>query len=456
MSDETKIALDELKETLAALAKAVKEDGENGQKRDNILTELKERQDKLETARTRKGAFTGDEEDEEIIKKAKQHNVIGAMVATKSIDENVIQLQKMNDDVLIVSQLLGVDPKETKLFNDYTSANPFLRKAMDAGTATEGAEWVPTGYSPQLYDRIRLTLKCASLHPNIDMPTNPYKPPLVTSDTTGYLVAERTGDDDTLTAGYRIPASQVGTDNFTLTAKKIAGRTIFSEELSEDSIVPILPLVRQNIVISIASSIEKAIIDGDTAATQDSDNSTATDVRRSWNGYRKCAKTAAKVSIATFNGNTLSSVRKAMGKYGVNPSELAIVTGVSGYVQMLNLLDSNNNQLVTSLEKYGPNATILSGELARVYGMPIIVSEYVREDLNATGVYDATTTTKTLVMIVYKAGFLIGNRRQLTIKTAEDINTDQTILVATQRMAFSCIRTAASDTVIGLGYNLTA
>jgi HK97 family phage major capsid protein len=232
---------------------------------------------------------------------------------------------------------------------------------------------------------------------------------------------------------------------------------VFSEELSEDSIIPVMPLVRRNIVIAIATAIEQAIINGDTTGShQDSDVTVATDARKAWMGYRKCAQSSAKVSLSTFTGDTLMSVRKAMGKYGVNPGDLALVVGISGYMQLLNLRDAQNNQLVTTLEKYGSGATILTGELARIYGIPIIVSEHMRETLNATGVYDGSTTTKTILLIVYKPGFLIGNRRMLTIKSAEDITTDQTVLVATQRLAFAPIYSAATDYTVGLGYNISS
>jgi HK97 family phage major capsid protein len=144
-----------------------------------------------------------------------------------------------------------------------------------------------------------------------------------------------------------------------------------------------------------------------------------------------------------------------MGKYGVNPTKLALIVGISGYIQLLGVKDSSGNPMVTTIDKYGPNATIVTGELAKFDGMPVIVSEYIQENLNATGVYDGTTTTKTIMLMVYRDACIIGDRRSFTLKTDEDIETDQTLLVATQRMDFQP-RLVTTEKFIGLGYNLSA
>lgn len=461
MTAEEQKQLDELKETVSALSGAVKEFQERAKvdegKRDAILKDIEAKQKDWESSAGRK-AFGADRMMEigsgsvdVMMKVIADGNgaVLTKLMQTSTTDERIKSLQKTNDDIMIVSQLLNINPAQTKMYQDFMQSNPYI-KAMDT---TEDSAWVPTGYSARLFDKIRLELKVAKLHEEIVMPTNIYKPPVVTSDATGYLVSENTDNDADLTAGNRVPASQPGTSNFTLTAKKIAGRVIFSEEMTEDSIIPVLPMVTNNVTIAIATAVENAIINGDTSGThQDSDVTSANDARKAWDGYRKLAISGAKVSLATFDGDTLSSVRAAMGKYGIDPNKLALVVSLSAYFRLLNLKDNQNNPLVTTLDKYGASATILSGELGKVYGVPIIVSEYVRENLNATGVYDGTTTTKTEVLLVYRPGIILGDRRMLKVKTAEDINTDQTVLVATTRKA--CASVYSGGATVGVGYNM--
>ena len=365
-----------------------------------------------------------------------------------SVDPKVISFQKTADDIYLLSKLLKQNPKTLRIWKDLQDHE--LVKAMDTETAGEGAEWVPTGLSAEVIDRVRLELKVGNLHPRISMPTNPYQMPIVTSDPTAYLVAESTADVAT-----KITASNKGTSDRTLTAKKLGARVLFSEELNEDSIVPILPELKNNIVTALKTGVEDATINGDTTSPhQDSDVTVATDARKAWIGYRKMSQNP--IDISTFNADNLRLIRKSMGKYGVNPLNLAWVMGISGYIQMLGVKDDQNNPMVTTLDKYGPNATILSGELAKFDGIPIIVSEKVREDLNDAGHYDSTTTDKTIILLIYKPGFRFGDRRKVTIKTDEDIETDQTILVATLRMAFAAMHDYTSEYMIGEGIKLTS
>ncbi len=371
-----------------------------------------------------------------------------SVVATNDMDR---ELQKINDDIYIVSELLKVHPAQLKMWGDFQAGNSELKKALDTATSGGGADWIPTGFSASLIDMVRVQLKVSALFQRITMPTNPYKFPIVSADAIGYLQTEAIADE-----AAKLRASTPTTTSLELSAVKLAGRVLFSEEISEDSIVPIMPFLRNQIVMCLATAEEKAVINGDTTDTHmDSNVTAASDAQKAWNGLRDITQTAAKVSIATFTIENLRSVRKAMGKYGVDPSKLVWVVGLSGYIQLLSLKDTAGAQVVTTVDKYGPSATILTGEIGKLDGSPIVVSEYVYENLNASGVYDGTTATKTIMLCVYTPAFIIGDRRKVTVKTAANIETDQQILVATQRLDFHPYY-AVTEKMVGLGYNLTS
>jgi len=401
----------------------------------------------LELTTVRKGVF-GDGDD------APSSGLIMKSISKREREteagERILKVQSANDDMYILSKLLRIDPRALNMFKDFRQSE--LAKSMYEG-AGYGNDWIPTGFSADLVNRVYLELKVASLFPRIPMPNDPYKFPVKSTGATVYKLGESQTEHESAT---KIVATNVGTTNVTLASHKIGCRVNFSEELNEDSIIPILPMLKEDIAISMAQGIENCLINGDNSLTpQDSDIiAGSTDVRTCWTGLRKAVNAGAKVSIATFNAENFRAIRKAMGKYGVNPNNLAIVCGISGYIQLLGLKDSANNPLVTTLEKYGPNATIVTGELAKIDGMPVIVSEFVRQDLNASGVYDGTTKTTTVILLVYRNGWIIGDRRAFTLKTWEDIETDQTILVATQRLDFER-RLVSTENFTGLGYALT-
>lgn len=274
------------------------------------------------------------------------------------------------------------------------------------------------------------------------MPSDPFKVPALTASATAKLGAENAAPT----------ATQPTTAQATLDAKKLITVCQLSYELEEDSVVAMLPVIKSDIVSALAEGIENAAINGDDSAThQDADVTATDDVRKAWKGYRKLALSAAKVDLATFNIANLRAIRKAMRKYGVDQNQLAWIAGISVYNQMLSLSE------VTTVDKYGPNATVLAGELAKLDGIPVIVSEFVREDLNATGVYDGTTTTKTIVLLVRRDGFLYGDRRTVLIETDKDVKAQTTDVVASQRIAFAQrILPATSERIVGLGYNITS
>jgi len=229
------------------------------------------------------------------------------------------ELQQRADDIYLASKLLRRDPRSLKMWSEFSQEASALRKAMDTATTEEGLEWIPTGFSSELIQKVKLALKVAALHGRIVMPTNPFKLPIDGADAIAYLFSESTSDTSS-----KITASTPGTKNVTFDAVKLACRVLVSTELEEDSVVAILPLLRDKIVQALAEAQENATINGDTAAThQDSDVTAATDTRKAWDGYRKVALAGAKVSLSTFNITGLRAVRTAMGKYGVNPNNLA-------------------------------------------------------------------------------------------------------------------------------------
>jgi hypothetical protein len=283
------------------------------------------------------------------------------------------------------------------------------------------------------------------------MPTPVYDVPgMPVSRTRLGLASEQTGDSGQTKFSARTPPTR----KVTLTAVKFAARALISKELEEDSILPMLPWLRDELVDYMAADLEDCTINGDTSAThQDSDVTAADDPRKNFNGLRKLTASGFKtdVSATPTVANTIRANRKKMGRYGVQPGQLAHICSMSDYLQLL--ADSS----VITMEKYGPYATIVTGELAKVDGSPVIVSEYVRQDLNATGVYDGVTSTKTELITVNTRGALFGERRGVTVQVLQELyaESDQDAVVISRRVAFSA-RYPNTEGVFAIAYDVTA
>ena len=264
-----------------------------------------------------------------------------------------------------------------------------LRKAMSSA-AGSGGEFIPTGLSASLVDDIRLQLKVAALFPRITMPAKfgSWELPVRGARRDAYLVGENTADSGTKIGVATPPSAKV-----TFSAVKHGLRMLFSYELDEDSAIAVMPLVREELVQALVDAEEIAVVNGNSSATHhDSDThaGAATLVAKSWDGLRAFSGNNtgnACVDISTLSVANLRSIRKSMGRFGVNSSDCAWICGISGFIQLLGLAE------VLTMDKFGPAATIKNGQLANLDGSPIIISEFVRQDLNATGVFDNSTKT---------------------------------------------------------------
>lgn len=360
-------------------------------------------------------------------------------------DERTRILRERRDDLILGAALLGRPVRTLKSWRKFEEDLAAFGKAMDTATAGAGAEWVPTALSPDLAERVSLALKVAALHPRITMPTDPFKIPRATGGATAYLKSEN----------QEVIASQPMSGQTQLDAKTIAVLVPVSYELEEDSVFALLPFIKRDLVRAIASGIENAIINGDTTAPHmDADVVAPNDVRKAWKGYRKLASASLDLG-GTLTAEKLRSLRGLMKVYGVDPDDLAWVVSVKGYIQLLSLKDDAGNPVLMTVDKYGAQATLLTGELGRVDGIPVIVSEYVRDDLNPAGVYDGVTTNKTVVLLVYRPGFVVGERRVITVESTRDIRAGTLQVVASARIGFVDRLDATSEPIVARGTNLT-
>ncbi len=328
-----------------------------------------------------------------------------------------------------------------------------VQKALATGNTGTGEEWIPTEYSADLIDEVRLNTMVANLFRVIPMSVgSTLKLPTSTSRPVAYIADQADTDEP-----GSLLSSDLGTGQITLTPVTFAVRVNLSYEFIEDSIIPALPLVREKIVLGLADGLENATLNGDTASAHQDTGLAAyfaanpADVRKAaWDGLRKLTVSGAQID---FNSGTEAfttanhrAIRKAMGRYGMRPDELSWITSINGYIRMLSLTE------VITMDVYGSRATILSGQLASFDGSPVIVSEYVRNDLNASGVYDATTVTKTQTLCVHRPSFLYGEKRGVTVEMESRPSQQRHIMVATMRRDFKSAR-PSTDAPVGYGYD---
>jgi HK97 family phage major capsid protein len=280
------------------------------------------------------------------------------------------------------------------------------------------------------------------------MPSSPYTLPVQTDVTRARRQPESCDPAD------NIASANFGTGEIVFDAEKHVEHMCLPEELNEDSAPDILRLVREEVTKAQLRAWEYAILNGDDSVTHmDADITASTDSAKSWKGLRKLAldnsatKDFGAVALTTSN---LRDMRTLMGKFGVRERELAWVVSPRVYQQMLNLEE------VTSVEKFGPMATILRGALAALDGIPIVIAEDARDDLDATGVNTAPSDALSCVKLVNRTRFYFGNRRPIRVRATMDPTPpgDRWLLASWWRGDFQGHAQSASETSVVLGINV--
>lgn len=376
-----------------------------------------------------------------------------SLLSKSSPTGDMREFQKACDDVYVTSIVTGLHPTELTSF-DALKGMKIYKDVYDTVDFTD-TSWWPNTLSRDMIEQVEAELKVAALHRTIQMPTNPYKIPSKTGRTTTFLVAESTDESGTQPPATKGP---MPADGILFDAKKLMAYSVISEESTEDLVIPIIGMIKEDIAKSMAEAIEVATINGQTVAdTIDTQLGLASnDSRRSWNGHRVHAFGGGWTQdlaawSATSATDLLRKMRAIMGRYGVNPAKLAWIVSINGYNQML------KNDDMRTLDKYGTNATLITGEMGRFDNIPVIISEFIPENLNASGAYTSDVDNDyTTIELVYADGFAHGERSKFTIKQGEEIKTDQKFIVSRARRDFKPLYMGATyaDSIICVGYGL--
>ncbi len=319
-----------------------------------------------------------------------------------------------------------------------------------------GDEWVPDLWSAELWRQARQENVILPLFRAVEMPSNPYEMPVEGADPTVYYVAETTDEAHlTLGSGNPIPDSKIGSGRVTLTAKKLALRVGFSAELAEDSIVPVLSMYREQAMRALTAAIDSAILNGDTTneatGNINSDDADPPDnaVYLAFDGLRHLPLVDTTANAVDANGApSLALLRQARftmaHKYSINPNNLAWVVDGGTYAKLLSLSE------FLTMDKAGPLATALTGQIGFVDGIPVLVSAEMPLTM-ADGKVNATGNTKGQAVCAYRPGWIVGYRRRIAASVDYLPYYDAYQMTATVRLALARL----DDDVAAALYNIT-
>jgi len=323
-------------------------------------------------------------------------------------------------------------------------------RAMDTAESGFGAELIGAQYVSELWQAAR----------NLDTLVNDIRT-IPMSAPTGYVpidgnvpemlfVPESTSSSATAYATSGTPSNRVQ-----LTAKKFTIQQKWSGEMEEDSIIAYVPFLREMLAMSAAVHLGSAYLNGDTTnagtGNINLDDADPADTKHylAWDGIRhywlvdatgQGVNQAGSLDFANLNvirgrlnggdddvDNAVTNIN-----WGLNPRDLRLIADWDTYMAML------DGDVVKSVDKYGPQATVLTGELGSVNGIPLITPPYASKT-EADGKASTTeaSNTKGQISLFAPRGYLGGVRRNTQLFMDRVQGTDQILIELYTRRAFT-------------------
>jgi len=316
--------------------------------------------------------------------------------------------------------------EDFKLYSSHLeSAGYFKTGELIDPSATPGSYLDFTLLSSQLIDMVREGGQVASFFPRITLTRAKQDFPAFRGDTEAVL-----GGGMTPAVPY-VNHSQITANPFAteeafktptlgeigFTASHCIGFLAYTDDQLEDSIVPILPMLREQASVMIARAIDNCIINGDKTASHQDSNVSAPSFQKAWYGLRFAAQSGALPGAHTTDlvGDIVSgdfnTLMQSMGKYAQDPSKLVC------FLNVLDWLKLGADTTLLTVQNVGlDRATIRKGVVQQVHGVDVALSEFVPRYLDATGVYNAANTDGAMIMCRPDRWWL-AQKNQLDIET---------------------------------------
>lgn len=317
-------------------------------------------------------------------------------------------------------------------------------RAMDTAESGFGSQLIGAQYVGDLWEAARRQSRVFSLFDSFEMTeASTYIPVEVDIPEMLYV-----GESTSPTASD-YTTSKTGSQRVQLTAKKFILHQIYSGELDEDSILPLLGFLRRQAGLSMEHYSDSVVLNGDTTNSGtgninlDDADPADTKAYLSLDGLRHAWIVDNTANGMNANGAITWSMLNRVRTLMIDDANIVdwgypTMDGDLIYIadprtcNYISLLDE-----VVGMDKYGSNATVLTGEVSRIGRHPLICSQAMRlteadAKLSTTG----GNNTKGQVQVVNRNGFKVGWRRRAMLETERLPGRDQTRLIWSLRFDF--------------------
>jgi len=201
-----------------------------------------------------------------------------------------------------------------------------------------------------------------------------------------------------------------------LNAYRLISQTFMDNNVDEQVLINLMPMLVDSVARAHARAVDNAIINGSGSITGLDGFATATAANLDVDGA-----SVATGNSATLTAAMLMAARKDMGKYGVNPSDVAYIVSQSRYFE---LIEDAGFQDITDVGS--DVATKLTGSIGSVFGSPVIVSDsFAAEGAGIPAAFAVNTRN-----------YVIPRLRGVSVESDYEVGNQRNVIVASQALGF--------------------
>ena len=194
-----------------------------------------------------------------------------------------------------------------------------------------------------------------------------------------------------------------------LNAYRLISSSFMDNNVDEQVLINLMPMLVESVARAHGRAVENAIVNGSGSIT-------------GLDGYAAAHGTTLDVSDGTrLTSALLLAAREGMGKYGVNPTDMAYIVSNDGFYDLLN--DAN----FQTLDEVGSDlAARITGTIGAVYGTPVIVSEE----------FPAPAVGVPAALAVNTRNYVIPRLGGVTVEQDYEVMNQRRVIVASQALGF--------------------
>lgn len=327
-----------------------------------------------------------------------------------------------------------------------TRAYQNAMRAMDTAESGYGSQLIGAEYVGTLWDAARYESRVFGLLDSFEMTAPTAYLPVEVDIPALSFVAENTASDSTAYTTVKTGSQRVQVD-----AKKFTIQQIWSGEMEEDSIIPFVPFLRRQQQFSLAHYSDALVLNGDTTnagtgnINLDDADPANTLYYLAFDGIRHAGlvdNTANRQDVGgaiTYDHlikcrqrmkDTTTMINVHWGK-PTNPMDLVHVAE-DATADAIALLGE-----VLTVDKYGSNATVINGEVAKIGRSPLITSLALSlTEADGKVSTTANNNTKGSVVTFNRRAFRVGWRRRVQTTVSRLQGRDQMLIETYLRMGF--------------------